>query len=88
MEETHAPDGSSAGALGDHPQNGSDPRKQEFARTLQAKVAQGYEIESQSDTRAVLVMKNRRRMFGLSNSSSNKTEVWIDETGQARSRGL
>ena len=88
MEQTHAPDGSSTGVLGEPAQNGSDPRKQEFARTLQAKLAQGYEIESQSDTRAVLVMKNRRRMFGLSSSSSNKTEIWIDETGQARSRGL
>ena len=88
MEETHAPESSGASVLGDPAQNGTDPRKQEFARTLQSKVAQGYEIESQSDTRAVLVMKSRRRMFGLSNKPSNKTEIWIDETGQARSRGL
>ena len=88
MDEAHAGDGAIAESHGAGAQNGSDPRKQEFARTLHAKLAQGYEIESQSDTRAVLVMKSRRRMFGLSGNSSNRTEVWIDETGQARSRGL
>jgi hypothetical protein len=38
-------------------------RAQEFARTLQAKLAQGYTIESQSTTQAILRIKGRKRWF-------------------------
>jgi hypothetical protein len=65
-----------------------DPGKQEFARTLQAKIAQGFTIESQTDTQAVLVMRGRRRWFGLSNSPSVRYEVTMDEAGRATSRRL
>jgi hypothetical protein len=65
-----------------------DARKQELERTLQAKVAQGFTIESQTDTEAVLVMKGRRRWFGLTNTPSVRYEVTVDEAGRAASRRL
>jgi hypothetical protein len=65
-----------------------DANKQELARTLDTKLAQGFEIESESDTKAVLVMKGRRRWLGLSNAASVRYEVTIDERGRATSRRL
>ena len=62
--------------------------KDELARTLYQKVAQGYEIESESETRAVLVMKGRRRWFGLANAPAVRYEVAVDERGRATSRRL
>ncbi len=38
-------------------------RQQEFEQTLEAKRAQGYRIESQRATEAVLLGKSRRRFF-------------------------
>ena len=64
-----------------------DTAKQEFARALQTKRAQGYEVESETDTKAVLVMKGRRRWFGLSSSPSVRYEVTV-EGGSAKSRRL
>ena len=64
-----------------------DAAKQELARTLRTKRAQGYEVESETDTRAVLVMKGRSRWFGLSNTPSVRYEVTI-EGGSAKSRRL
>jgi hypothetical protein len=63
-------------------------RKQELARTLDRKLAQGFEIESESDTKAVLVMKGRRRWLGLSNAASVRYEIAVDEGGRATSRRL
>ena len=63
-------------------------RREELTRTLEAKRAQGFEVESETDTAAVLVMKGRRRWFGLSNSPSVRYEVTLDEDGRARSRRL
>lgn len=64
-----------------------DPAKQELARTLETKRAQGYEVESETDTKAVLVMKGRSRWFGLSNTPSVRYEVTV-EGGSAKSRRL
>jgi hypothetical protein len=66
----------------------SDARKQGLARTLQRKRSEGFEIESQTDTQAVLVMKGRRRWFGLTNAASVRYEVTVDEAGSATSRRL
>jgi hypothetical protein len=62
--------------------------REELARTLASKRAQGYEVESETDTKAVLVMKGRRRWFGLSNGESVRYEVTLDEGGRATSRRL
>jgi hypothetical protein len=65
-----------------------DSRRDELTRTLEAKLAQGFEVESETDTKAVLVMKGRRRWFGLSNSPSVRYEVTLGDDGRAKSRRL
>jgi hypothetical protein len=57
-------------------------RAQELARTLQAKLGQGYSIESQNDTQAVLRMKGRKRWFGRSVVS--RQVVSVDEFGKTK----
>ena len=61
-------------------------RKQELARTVDAKVAQGYRLESRSDTRAVLEMGKRRRWFGLFSGAKLTYDIAVDESGHASSR--
>jgi hypothetical protein len=57
-------------------------RTQELARTLSSKRAQGYTVESQTDTTAVLVMKGRKRWFRA--SVDNRQIVTVDELGNAK----
>jgi hypothetical protein len=85
MTEVFAP---SASANGTPVQPQPDRRRQELARMLQTKLAQGFEIESESETKAVLVMKGRRKWFGLSNGARVRYEVTVDERGRAKSRRL
>ena len=66
----------------------SEANKRELAETLARKVAQGFEIESESERHAVLVMKGRRRWLGLSNRPSVRYELTVDDGGTARSRRL
>lgn len=54
-------------------------RTQELAKTLADKLAQGYRIESQNDTQAVLVMKGRKRLFR--SSVDSRQVVSVDEFG-------
>lgn len=61
-------------------------RQQELARTLQMKVAQGYRVESQSDTDAVLRMGTRRRWFGIFSGAKLTYDIKVDENGHASSR--
>jgi hypothetical protein len=61
-------------------------RKQELERTLKAKIAQGYRIESQNETHAVLRMGTRRRWFGLLGGTKMTYDVAVDEGGHASSR--
>jgi hypothetical protein len=63
-------------------------RKQELARTLESKVAQGFTIESETETQAVLSMKGRKRWFGLASGPAARYEITIDERGDASSRRL
>ena len=53
--------------------------RQELARALEVKVAQGHTIESQTDTEAVLMIKGNRRLFRPSNDS--RQVVSVDEGG-------
>ena len=60
----------------------SADRKHALAEALEQRLAQGYKIESQDDTQAILTMKGRKRMFRT--SSQSRQLVTIDETGSAR----
>ena len=88
MVETHVRPGSTNGAA---PFEGvaelSDRRKQEFAKLVAAKVAQGYTIESQSDLEAVVVSAGRRRMFRPS-IAGKRQRLCLDEKGRLSTRGL
>jgi hypothetical protein len=57
-------------------------RTQELARTLSNKRAQGYTVESQTDTTAVLVMKGRKRLFR--SSVDSRQIVTVDELGSTK----
>jgi hypothetical protein len=63
-------------------------RKQELARTLHAKRAQGYRVESEHETGAVLVMNAPKRWFGLVSGQELRSELSIDEDGHVSSRRI
>jgi hypothetical protein len=64
-----------------------DP-KYELARVVEARVVLGYRVESLTETRAVLVVKGRKRLFGMRGGVDQKTEVTINEEGRAVTRDL
>jgi hypothetical protein len=57
-------------------------RTQELARTLKNKQAQGYTVESQTNTTAVIVIKGRKRRFR--SSVDSRQIVTVDELGNAK----
>jgi hypothetical protein len=57
-------------------------RTQELARTLKNKLAQGYKVESETDTEATLVIKGRKRWFR--HSIDSRQRITVDEFGTAR----
>jgi hypothetical protein len=61
-------------------------RRHELARILEQKDAQGYRIESQTETAAVLTMGTRRLWFGLFSGTLLKYDLAVDEHGHANSR--
>jgi hypothetical protein len=63
-------------------------RQQELERTLEGKRAQGYRIESQTDTQAVLLMRSRRRFLNLLRGPDLRYLLSFDEQGYARSRRI
>jgi hypothetical protein len=67
-----------------------DTRKQKFAQMLKAKVSQGYGIESQGDTEAVLFTRSRRRWFGLfaGHGAGARQRISIDDQSAAKTRKL
>ena len=67
-----------------------DTRKQKFAYMLESKVGQGYEIESQGDTEAVLFMRGRRTWFGLfaGHGAGARQLISVDDEGAAKTRKL
>lgn len=60
----------------------------ELARVIEARVAQGYQVESQTDDKAVLTVNGRKRMFGLRRGEEQRIEVTVNEHGRAVSRNL
>ena len=56
-----------------------DARRVAFARMLEAKLEQGWKIESQRDTEAILTMRGRKRL--LRASVDSRQSVTVDEAG-------
>jgi hypothetical protein len=66
-----------------------DQRKERLAETLHKKLEQGYQIESQTDTEAILITKGRRRWFGiLAGGPETRQATSIDEQGRPTTRTL
>ena len=66
-----------------------DARKQKLGQMLEAKLEQGYQIESQSDTEAVLFTRGHRSWFGLFGSGEGaRMMISVDEQGAAKTRKL
>ncbi len=65
-----------------------DVNDEELKRVIEARVVMGYRVESLSETRAVLVVNGRKRMFGLRGGDEKRTEVTINDEGRAVSRNL
>jgi hypothetical protein len=62
-------------------------REEKFAELLAAKVEQGYEVESQSDTEAVIATPGRRRRF-RAQIAGKRQRISIDKLGNRTTRGL
>ena len=61
-------------------------RTQELARTLKTKQAQGFTVESQTDTTAVIVIKGRKRRFR--SSVDSRQIVTVDELGNDKTQKI
>jgi hypothetical protein len=64
-----------------------DTRKAKCAELLAAKVAQGYEVESEGDTEAVIVTRGRRRRL-WSHIVGKRQHIAIDELGARTTRAI
>ena len=67
-----------------------DTRKEKFAQLLRAKLEQGFVIESQGETEAVLVTRGRRSWFGLlaRRGTGARQLISVDDQGAAKTRRL
>ncbi len=63
-------------------------RTQKIEQTLEAKRAQGYRVESQDETQAVLLMRGRRRFLNLRGGEDVRYLLSFDEQGDASSRRI
>lgn len=80
---------SAKGSVIESPQLSMTERKQRLAEIVAAKTEQGYRIESQTDTGVTLMMKGRRRWFGMVGSNTETRQITsIDEQGRAQTRAL
>ena len=67
----------------------TDPsREQALESALEGKRAQGYRVESQDHTQAVLLMGSRRRFFNLRKGDDERYLLSVDEHGRATSRRI
>jgi hypothetical protein len=64
-----------------------DP-KDELARVIEARAVLGYRVESLSETRAVLVVKGRKRLFGMRGGADQRTELTLNGEGRVVTRDL
>jgi hypothetical protein len=67
-----------------------DARKQKFAQMLKVKLEQGYGIESQGETEAILFTRGRRTWFGLfaGPGEGGRQMISVDDQGAAKTRKL
>jgi hypothetical protein len=65
-----------------------EERKEQLSLTLDTKVAQGNQIESQNGTSAVVLRPGRRGWFGLVSGLVVKSVVSVDERGHVTSRKI
>src|SRR3954451_15971934 len=64
-----------------------DERKRKLSLILANKVEQGYTIESQTDTDAVLETRGRSRWFGLrGRAPGSRQQISIDGQGRSTTR--
>jgi hypothetical protein len=77
-----------ANAIEDVPAERAHDPKYELARVIEARAVQGYKVESLSETRAVLVVKGRKRLFGMRGGVPQRSEVTINDEGRAVTRNL
>lgn len=71
------------------PQEETDSREAAFALALAAKLEQGYHLESQGKTDAVLFTKGRRRWFGLAaGEPGRRRRITLEADGRVSTRGL
>ena len=76
------------GLLAAHPTTVA-ARKQKLAQMLEVKLEQGYRIESQGDTEAVLFILGPRHWFGLFGSGEGARQIiTVDDQGTAKTRKL
>lgn len=71
------------------PQEETDAREAAFARTLAAKLEQGYHLESQGKTDAILFTNGRRRWFGLiAGPEGQRRRIALEADGSISTRDL
>ena len=70
-------------------QEPADSREATFALALAAKLEQGYHVESQGKTDAVLYTNGPRRWFGLvAGTQGRRRRITLEDDGRIRTRGL
>jgi hypothetical protein len=78
-------------AVDRYQRNGIPPtptkRRDQFQQLLASKVEQGYDVESQGDTEAVIVTRGRHRRF-RSQTVGKRQRIAIDEQGRVTTHGL
>ena len=67
-----------------------DARKEKFAQMLKVKLEQGYRVESQGETEAILFTRGRRTWFGLfaGPGEGGRQMIGVDDQGAATTRKL
>jgi hypothetical protein len=87
MTEVPSPNGSAEADATDAAVDQKNPNP-ELARVIEARVLQGYRVESLSEARAVLVVKGRKRLFGLRAGEDQRTELRMRDHGRVTTRNL
>jgi hypothetical protein len=73
----------------DSPQEETDAREAAFALALAAKLEQGYHLESQGKTDAILFTNGRRRWFGLiAGPDGKRRRIALEADGSISTKGL